>query len=94
MIPPLLSLAGEVADEAKGIARREAYDTGVYHDSIEGAAGLDETARIVGRVNAGDFKAHWIERGYTQRNGVHVPGKNILRRAADAAGLTTERHGE
>ncbi len=86
----LLAKANDVADEAQSIARRDAYDTGAYHDSIAGAAGAASEG-VIGRVNVTDFKAHWIERGYTRQDGVHVPGKNILRRAADAAGLTTER---
>ena len=87
---PLEAALGQVADEiaarARAIARVEAYDTGAYHDSIRGESGDNEQGELVGRVVADDWKAHLIEFGYTRADGVHVPGRNILARAAEQAG--------
>ncbi len=92
-VEPLLKDGAEtIAEEARNIAQREAYQTGAYRNSIEAVAGED-AGEVKGRVVAKDFKAGWIEFGYTQRNGVHIPGKNILSRAADAAGFNLERRG-
>jgi len=79
----LEKVAKEAATEAQGIARMEAYDTGSYHDSIEGSAEI-EGVGATGYLNAFDYKANWIEFGYRS-----VPGKAILRRAMESIVGTT-----
>jgi hypothetical protein len=76
----LASRAAEVAEQARQLAGREAYQSGDYQRSIEPASGT-EAGGAVGRVNASDFKAGWIEFG-TRRQ----PARAILRRAAEAEG--------
>lgn len=51
--------AEDGAQRARDIAP---VDEGDYRDSIEGVAGMHE-GRFIGRVNAKDFKSHWIEFG-------------------------------
>jgi hypothetical protein len=74
--------ADEIAIEAQWIARREFYRTGAYLDSIEADSGMDEHGELVGRVFAGDFKAHWAEFGTT-----HMAARHILARAAQRVGF-------
>jgi hypothetical protein len=74
------SRAAEVAEQARQLAGREAYQSGDYQRSIQSASGI-EPGGAVGRVNAGDDKAGWIEFG-TKRQ----PARAILRRAAEAVG--------
>ena len=81
MMAVLAAAASRGADEAKQIARREAYDTGAYHDGIRAGSGMQDgrpQARIIGSV----FYSHFVERG-----GLHTPPKHILSRGAQAAGL-------
>ena len=81
----LKGVAEIVANAAKELAKREAYDTGAYYRSIRPAAGIDKSADIpaaVARVNAWDFKASWIEFGT-----VKMPAKRVLQRAAEASGF-------
>lgn len=79
-------IARGIALDAKSLARVEAYASGDYYRSIEAGAGVRD-GRAVGRVSAGDFKAGWIEFG-TRRQ----PPKAILRRAAEAAGVSFMRN--
>lgn len=66
------------ADAAKRIARAEAFDTGDYHDSIEGVV-VTEGNETSARVIAGDWKALLIELGTTRR-----PATATLRKAAES----------
>lgn len=84
----LRNLADLAALGAKEIAVREAFDTGDYYESIHGGLGENRNGLTVGRVSADDFKADWLERGYTHSSGKRIPGKNILRRGARRAGLS------
>lgn len=74
-----------IALDAKSLARTEAYLSGDYYRSIDSGAAVRD-GRPIGRVAAGDFKAGWIEFG-TRRQ----PPKAILRRAAEAAGVSFVR---
>lgn len=58
--------------------------TGHYRDSIKATAGI-EAGGAKGRVNAFDFKAHWIEYGT-----VTMRAYAVLRNALDAAGLRSK----
>lgn len=84
----LEQLTGTVADNARAIARAEAFDTGDYHDSIENVVGI-EAGRATGRVIADDFKAVWIEDGTGPP--APTPPRAVLRRAAEKAGLRVVR---
>jgi hypothetical protein len=86
LTPALQDLADAVEAEAKALARAEAYESGDYERSIEAEVGPDERGDQVVRLRAEDWKAHFIEFGYTQRNGVFILGRAILRRAAEQAG--------
>lgn len=66
--------AEEVAGVARGLAPRRNDD---LRNSIEAEVGLDQNG-ILGRVNAHDFKAHWIEFGT-----VRTPAQPYLRPAAE-----------
>ena len=81
----LADRAAEVAEQARALARREAYQTGDYERSIESDSGI-EPSGAVGRVNARDFKAGWIELG-TRRQ----PARAILRRAVEATGYRVRK---
>jgi hypothetical protein len=81
------SRAAEVAEQARQLAGREAYRSGDYQRSIEPVSGI-EPGGAVGRVNASDFKAGWVEFG-TKRQ----PAKAILRRAAEAEGYRVSSRG-
>lgn len=78
-LPGVLAILGhhaaDVADEARRIAP---VATGAYRDSIEPDVGIDERGPV-GRVNAHDFKSHWIEFGTLSRTPLAV-----LRRALDS----------
>lgn len=78
----LESKAQEVADEARRIARAEAYQTGAYHDSIRAVVGERDDGEVVGRVLASDYKAVWIEVGTAQGFTARSP----LRRALEVLG--------
>jgi hypothetical protein len=91
LTPALEDLADAVEAEAKALARPEAYESGDYERSIGAEVGPDEHGDQVVRLRAEDWKAHWVEWGYTQRDGVFIPGKAILRRAAEQAGLRVAR---
>lgn len=73
-----------VADRARGFAPVEEgdYRDGIETDMVDGPDGP------VGRVNATDWKSHWIEWG-SRNNAVHAP----LRRGVRAAGLEFEESG-
>ena len=75
----------EMAAEAKALARSEAYETGAYHDSIEGGVGDDDEGAVA-RVVARDDAALIVEFGTSRQ-----PAKAILRRAAEAAGHRVTR---
>lgn len=79
--------AGEKA--AKDIAPVGRYaGGGDYRDGIEATVGV-RGARggvIVGRVNAKDFKSHWIEFGT-----IRQPAKAVLRRALERVGFIVYR---
>jgi hypothetical protein len=88
----LQRLAADAALGAKELAVKQAFDTGAYFSSIRGELGHNRKGLRVGLVVAGDFKAHWIERGFQhtshgQPTGVTVKGRNILRRGGRRAGL-------
>lgn len=70
--------AEQVRDEAKRIARAEAYDTGAYHDSIRVVVGEREDGTVTARVVSDDRKANWIEVG-TSKMDARAP----LRRGLD-----------
>jgi hypothetical protein len=72
---------------AREIAVRVAFDQGDYFRSIHAGLGRNRNGLTVGRVSADDFKADWIERGYTHESGKRIPGRNVLRRGARRAGL-------
>lgn len=66
--------ADRIADEARRIARAEAYDTGAYHDSIhvvEDTSGDRARARVV----ADDPKASFIEYGTETVSKVRTLGR-------------------
>lgn len=72
----------ERAEEAAGIAREIApRETGAYAESIEVDAGIED-GQAKARLNAFDFKAHWIEFG-TYKWAAHA----TLRQAVEASGL-------
>ena len=77
----LARTAGKIADVARYLAP---VDEGDYARKIYVASGLDGPTMIA-RVNAYDFKSHWIEFGTGN------PGPTTafapLRRAADATGV-------
>lgn len=85
---PAMTYAMNVrAEDVAAIARRIAPvgETGDYRDSIEAVSGNGDNGLSVGRVNAGDYKAWWIEYGT-----VKWAGHGTLRRAADEYGLRVE----
>ena len=75
----LLPIAEEVAAVAVGIAPER---LGYYKRDIEAVAGPRDDGIVVGRVNANDFKSHWVEFG----TGAPRPTKahHVLRRAAES----------
>lgn len=80
--------AERIADEARRIARAEAYDTGAYHDSITAetvatAGGQQVQVRTGGRDT---FYARYIEFGTSRE-----PAKSVLRRAAAVQGRVVNR---
>ena len=83
----LAQLAELAALGAREVAVRVAYDQGDYFSSIHGGLGANRNGLVVGRVSADDYKAHWVERGWTTRSGTVVKGRNVLRRGARRAGL-------
>lgn len=83
----LAAQAEQVAEQARQITGREAHQGGDYQRSIEPASGIEQGG-AVGRVNASDFKAGWVEFG-TKRQ----PAKAILRRAAEAEGYRVSSRG-
>ena len=82
----LHSVAETIAKVAQEIARKEAYLYGDYMRGIKPASGLENEAgggkKMVGRVNAYDWKSAWIEFGSIHNQ----PPHRILQRAAEAAG--------
>lgn len=84
----LLVRAETIAREARRIARSEAYDSGDYHDGIDATSGV-ERGHAIGRVNADDWKSHFIEFGTSSQ-----PTKAVLRRAAEVGGLRVDRGGK
>ena len=81
------NVADLVRDEAQRIATAEAYDTGAYRDGIESAVGV-ESGVLKGRVNANDWKSHFIEFGT-----VHRTPEAPLRRAAESVVGTEQMRG-
>jgi hypothetical protein len=76
---PLKEAADDIRDEAKRIARAEAYDEGDYEDGIESEVVISDG--IAGRVKALDFKSGWIEFGTVKQS-----PKAPLRRAGETRG--------
>lgn len=72
LIPPLKEAAAAAADKAGDLAP---VDDGDYRDGIKVAVGADERG-VLARVNATDFKSHWIEFGT-----IDTPAFAPLRRA-------------
>jgi hypothetical protein len=84
--PTIQPYLAEITLAARELAVRDAFDQGDYFGSIHGEV-RPVRGQNVGLVMADDFKANWIERGWTTRAGTTVKGKRILRRAARRAGL-------
>lgn len=74
----LLARAEAGAKAARSLAP---VDTGAYREGIQAEAGL-EGPTMMARINAYDYKSHWIEFGSLGR-----PAKAVLRRACDIVGL-------
>lgn len=85
--PTLLPYIQEITLTARELAVAEAYESGDFFNSISGRIYTTPKGQHVGLVAADDFKANWVERGFTTRSGTRVKGRNILRRAARRAGL-------
>ena len=83
----LRRLTADAALGGREVAVRVAFDTGAYYGSIHGDLGRNRKGLRVGLVQADDYKANWIERGWTTRYGAVVKGRNVLRRGARRAGL-------
>ena len=83
----LRRLAADAALGAREIAVRVAFDQGNYYQSIHADLGYNRRGLRVGRVVADDYKAHWMERGWTTRSGRVVKGKRVLARGGRKAGL-------
>lgn len=77
----LLAYAETVADKARGLAP---VATGDYRDSLEAVVGVD-AGKVTARVQANDFKAHWIEFG-TFKDAPVAP----IRRAVESTGKRLE----
>lgn len=77
----LLAFAETVAERARSLAP---VDTGAYRDSIEAVVGSDG-GDVTARVQANDFKAHWIEFGSSKD-----PALGVIRRAVEAQGKRLE----
>ncbi len=84
--PTLAPYIAQITLTARELAVRDAFEHGDYLASIHGEI-RPVGGQNVGLVAADDFKANWIERGWTTRSGTSVKGKRILRRAARRAGL-------
>lgn len=56
--------------------------SGKYKEGIRVDMGTDASGNYLARLNATDFKSHWIELGTSK-----FPARAVLRRGADAAGL-------
>ena len=83
----LRRLTADAVLGAKEIAVRVAYDQGDYYQSIHAELGHNRRGLRVGRVVADDYKAHWMERGWTTRSGGQVKGRRVLARGGRKAGL-------
>ena len=83
----LRRLTSDAALGARELAVKQAFDTGAYFSSIRGELGDNRRGLRVGLVVAGDYKAHWVERGWVTRSGTVVKGKRILARGGRRAGL-------
>lgn len=84
MIAAMLAKAQKAADASIAVWHSSGphpYETGEYVDSIKAEAGVVD-ARAVGRVNAYDWKAWWLEFGTSD-----TPAFAPLRRGADESGL-------
>ena len=78
-----------VLQASKELARSEAYETGEYYRGLRNISGYEGTGFkkvAASRVNAWDFKSHWIEWG-TSRG---FQARHILERAAEAVGLKVQ----
>ena len=85
----LLEEAMKVAEAARELARKDAYQTGDYMRSIRGSAGISKIEgqrTAVARVNAFDWKAGFIEFGTS----TGMTPRAILSRAAEALGYTVQ----
>ena len=78
MVETLGAKADEGAEACRSIAP---VLTGDYRDGIVGESGLVK-GMAAGRVNAHDFKSHWIEFGTTD-----TPTFAVLRRGLESIGL-------
>lgn len=77
----LLEYAEVVAEEAR---RNAPVSTGAYRDSLEAVMGTQD-GKVIARVQANDFKAHWIEFGTATQ-----PARSTIRRAVEASGKRVE----
>lgn len=78
ILAPLEDKVKAAAEIARGLAP---VMTGAYRDSIQADQVLDGD-KLVNRLIATDFKAHWVEFGTSR-----MPAQAVLRRAMEAAGL-------
>lgn len=82
--PALARAVSAIADQIKERAQAIApVRTGSYRDSIEVELARDDaTGVLMARVNATDFKSHWIEFGT-----IDTPAFAPLRRALEGMGV-------
>lgn len=78
ILAPIQEKVEDAAEIARGLAP---VVTGAYRDSIAADQVLDGD-KLISRLFATDFKAHWIEFGTSR-----MPAMAILRQAMEAAGL-------
>lgn len=78
----MLRQAMQVREEAKRIARAEAYRTGAYHESIKAKVDIQRDD-VVAYTYSDDYKARWIELG----TATGFVAKAPLRRALESQNL-------
>lgn len=77
--------AEKIAGVARSLALAEAHNTGDYMRGIRAGSGIEKSGGkpvAAGRVNAFDWKSHWIEFGTS----LGFAARHILERAAEACG--------
>jgi hypothetical protein len=76
------SLQALAAEGANAARENAPVLTGAYRDSIVGETGYNEDGIYIGRINAYDYKAWWIEAGTED-----TPAFGTLQQGLDAIGL-------